>query len=219
MRSLSLGWLISQRRYDRHVLGQRAKRRWRPGEFVQAALWHRGEHALWSCRPANQSQRAARGHVYRDGRQWEAGVKVAPFGWDGYVRAALFDLEESNTLVNSPAGFQVQEGERTSQGFELEGVGYLTDDLKVTAAYTYTDSRLGDDVRYVGSTVDTSVADNTEVDSYTLFDAMVGYEFADGWQAQVNVNNLTDKEYVASCEYWCYYGESRSVIGSVKYSW
>ncbi|MGP9768165.1 TonB-dependent siderophore receptor [Halomonas sp. AOP13-D3-9] len=187
----------------------------------------------------------------REGRQWEAGVKVAPFGWDGYVTAALFDLEESNTLVNSPAGFQVQEGKRTSQGFELEGVGYLTDALKVTAAYTYTDSRLEDDdrapliprhqastwldyaftggalngvtlgggVRYVGSTVDTSVADNTEVDSYTLLDAMVGYEFADGWQAQVNVNNLTDKEYVASCEYWCYYGESRSVIGSVKYSW
>jgi iron complex outermembrane receptor protein len=74
-------------------------------------------------------------------------------------------------------------------------------------------------VRYVGSTVDTSVADNTEVDSYTLVDAMVGYAFADGWQAQINVNNLTDKEYVASCEYWCYYGESRSVIGSVKYSW
>lgn len=187
----------------------------------------------------------------REGRQWEAGVKVAPFGWDGHVTAAVFDLQESNTLINSPSGFQVQEGERTSQGFELEGVGYLTDDLKVTAAYTYTDSRLEDDqrapliprhqastwldyaftggalngvtlgagVRYVGGTVDTSVADNTAVDSYTLVDAMVGYEFADGWQAQLNVNNLTDKEYVASCEYWCYYGESRSVIGSVKYRW
>lgn len=187
----------------------------------------------------------------REGRQWEAGVKVAPFGWDGYVTAAVFDLQESNTLINSPSGFQVQEGERTSQGFELEGVGYLTDDLKVTAAYTYTDSRLEDDqrapliprhqastwldyaftggalngvtlgggVRYVGSTIDTSVADNTAVDSYTLVDAMVGYEFADGWQAQLNVNNLTDKEYVASCEYWCYYGESRSVIGSVRYHW
>lgn len=187
----------------------------------------------------------------REGRQWEAGVKVAPFGWDGYVTAAVFDLQESNTLINSPSGFQVQEGERTSQGFELEGVGYLTDDLKVTAAYTYTDSRLEDDqrapliprhqastwldyaftggalkgvtlgggVRYVGSTIDTSVADNTAVGSYTLVDAMVGYEFADGWQAQLNVNNLTDKEYVASCEYWCYYGESRSVIGSVKYQW
>ncbi len=187
----------------------------------------------------------------REGRQWEAGVKVSPFGWDGYVTAAVFDLQESNTLINSPSGFQVQEGERTSQGFELEGVGYLTDDLKVTAAYTYTDSRLEDDqrapliprhqastwldyaftggalndvtlgggVRYVGSTIDTSVADNTAVDSYTLVDAMVGYEFADGWQAQLNVNNLTDKEYVASCEYWCYYGESRSVIGSVRYHW
>lgn len=187
----------------------------------------------------------------REGRQWEAGVKVAPFGWDGYVTAAVFDLQESNTLINSPSGFQVQEGERTSQGFELEGVGYLTDDLKVTAAYTYTDSRLEDDqrapliprhqastwldyaftggalkgvtlgggVRYVGSTIDTSVADNTAIGSYTLVDAMVGYEFADGWQAQLNVNNLTDKEYVASCEYWCYYGESRSVIGSVKYQW
>lgn len=187
----------------------------------------------------------------REGRQWEAGVKVAPFGWDGYVTAAVFDLQESNTLINSPSGFQVQEGERTSQGFELEGVGYLTDDLKVTAAYTYTDSRLEDDqrapliprhqastwldyaftggalkgvtlgggVRYVGSTIDTSVADNTAVGSYTLVDAMVGYEFADGWQAQLNVNNLTDKEYVASCEYWCYYGESRSVIGSVRYRW
>lgn len=187
----------------------------------------------------------------REGRQWEAGVKVAPFGWDGYVTAAVFDLQESNTLINSPSGFQVQEGERTSQGFELEGVGYLTDELKVTAAYTYTDSRLEDDqrapliprhqastwldyaftggalngvtlgggVRYVGSTIDTSVADNTAVGSYTLVDAMVGYEFADGWQAQLNVNNLTDKEYVASCEYWCYYGESRSVIGSLRYRW
>ena len=187
----------------------------------------------------------------REGRQWEAGVKVAPFGWDGYVTAAVFDLQESNTLINSPSGFQVQEGERTSQGFELEGVGYLTDDLKVTAAYTYTDSRLEDDqrapliprhqastwldyaftggalkgvtlgggVRYVGSTIDTSVADNTAVGSYTLVDAMVGYEFADGWQAQLIVNNLTDKRYVTSCEYWCYYGESRSVIGSVKYQW
>ena len=167
------------------------------------------------------------------------------------MTAAVFDLKENNTLVSSPAGFQVQEGERTSQGFELEGVGYLTDALKVTAAYTYTDSRLEDDqrapliprhqastwldyaftngalqgvslgagVRYVGSTVDTSVADNTAVDSYMVADAMVGYEFADGWQAQVNVNNLTDEEYVASCEYWCYYGESRSIIGSVKYRW
>ena len=200
-----------------------------------------------SFEPIAQSDSAGNLYDPREGRQWEAGVKYAPIGWDGYVTAAVFDLEESNTLVTSPAGFQVQEGERTSQGFELEGVGYVTDDLKVTAAYTYTDSRLEDDqrasliprhqastwldyaftggaldgvtlgggVRYVGESVD----GDTQVSSFTLADAMIGYEFAEGWQAQLNVNNLTDKEYVASCDYWCYFGESRSVIGSVSYRW
>ena len=89
------------------------------------------------------------GDLYEPREGWPVGSwgQGAPFGWDGYVTAAVFDLQESNTLINSPSGFQVQEGERTSQGFELEGVGYLTDDLKVTAAYTYTDSRLEDDQR------------------------------------------------------------------------
>ena len=182
-----------------------------------------------------------------EGEQWEAGVKIAV--WLGWLCGRCVRSKENNTLVSSPAGFQVQEGERTSQGFELEGAGYLTD-VKSHGG-VYLDSRLEDDqrapliprhqastwldyaftggalqgvslgagVRYVGSTVDTSVADNTAVDSYMVADAMVGYEFADGWQAQVNVNNLTDEEYVASCEYWCYYGESRSIIGSVKYRW
>ncbi|TFH85509.1 TonB-dependent siderophore receptor [Billgrantia azerbaijanica] len=189
------------------------------------------------------------GRLYepREGKQWEAGIKFAPSGWDGYVTAALFDLEESNTLVTSPAGFQVQEGERRSRGFEIESVGYLTDNLQLTAAYAYTDARLEDDeraaliprhqaatwldyaftggvlrglklgggLRYVGETVDGDIG----VPHYTLVDAMASYDFAEDWRVQLNVNNLTDKEYVASCDYWCYYGESRSVIGSLSYRW
>ncbi len=181
----------------------------------------------------------------REGEQWEVGIKYALLAWDGYVTAAVFDLEESNTLVTSPAGFQVQEGERRSRGFELEGVGYLTEALQLTAAYAYTDARLedgarapliprhqasawldyaflggaldglkvGGGVRYVGETLDGDI----EVPDYTLVDAMASYDFADHWQVQVNVNNLSDKEYIASCNYWCYYGESRSVIGSLSY--
>lgn len=200
-----------------------------------------------SFQPVGQVDGAGALYDPRKGEQWEVGVKYAPFEWDGYITASVFDLSENNTLVTSPAGFQVQEGERTSQGFELEGVGYVTDALRATVAYTYTDARLEDDerasliprhqasswldytatggafdgvtvgggVRYVGSSVD----GDTKVGDYTLVDAMIGYEFADGWQAQVNVNNLTDKEYVASCDYWCYFGESRSVIGSLSYRW
>lgn len=195
------------------------------------------------------------GRAYRpsEGEQWEVGVKYAPDWLDGYITAAVFDLEESDTLYTSGDSSQRQGGERESQGFEIEGVGYVTDDLKVTAAYTYTDVRvdisreernlragliprnqaslwldyavpgalhglnLGGGVRYVGETVDTPQNSDTVVDSYTLWDAKVSYDITPQWTAQVNVNNLTDEEYVSGCDYWCYYGEERSVVGSIKY--
>ncbi|SOC54671.1 iron complex outermembrane recepter protein [Chromohalobacter canadensis] len=182
-----------------------------------------------------------------EGRQWEAGVKYEPSSWDGYVSAAVFDIKESNSFATTPAGYQTQEGEKTSTGFELEGVGYLTDSLKLTAAYTYTDARDEDDnraaliprhmmsawlgydfegtalndldvgagIRHVGESVDGSIT----VPDYTVADAMASYDLNNHWTAQVNVNNVTDEEYVASCDFWCYYGESRSVIGSLKYRW
>lgn len=197
----------------------------------------------------------ADGELYepREGTQWEAGLKFAPDGWDGYATLAVYDLEESNTLITSPAGFQVQAGTRESQGVELETVGYITDTLQATAAYTYNHARvdqsvdqrnvraaliprhqaslwldyafsgagtlggfaLGGGARYVGESVDGDIT----VPDYTVFDAKVSYDFTPQWRAQVNVTNLTDKQYVASCDYWCYYGESRGVIGNLSYQW
>lgn len=182
-----------------------------------------------------------------EGEQWEVGVKYAPFNWDGYVTAAVFDIKESNSFATRPAGNQEQEGERTSTGFELEGVSYLTESLKLTAAYTYTDARdandnraaliprhmtsawldydfagtdlpglrVGAGIRHVGESVDGS----TTVPDYTVGDVMASYDINNSWTAQLNVNNVTDEEYVASCDFWCYYGESRSVVGSLKYNW
>ena len=199
-----------------------------------------------------EAQTDLTGAVFEEikGEQWELGVKYAPSNWDGYVTAALFDIEESNSFATTPAGYQTQEGERTSTGFELEGVGYLTEALKLTAAYTYTDARDADDNRsaliprhmastwldydFEGTAVDglkvgagiryageSSGGSAIDVPSYTVGDAMASYDFNDSWTAQLNVNNVTDEEYVASCEsdFWCYYGESRSVIGSLKYNW
>ncbi|MEA2117163.1 TonB-dependent siderophore receptor [Halovibrio sp. HP20-50] len=186
-----------------------------------------------------------------EGEQWELGVKVAPPAWDGYVTAAIFDLEQRNSLVTSTTGSrQEQSGKQTSQGFEVEGVSYLTDQLQLTAAYTYTDAedengqrksliprhqasawidydfqgtavdglKVGAGIRHVG---ESSGGSTIDVPSYTVGDAMASYDINESWTAQLNVNNVTDEEYVASCEsdFWCYYGESRSVIGSVKYSW
>lgn len=85
---------------------------------------------------------------------------------------------------------------------------------------------IGAGVRYVGA----SWGNNTntlEVPSVTLFDAMVSYDFAalnpkwDGIDLQVNVKNLTDESFVASCNspYACWYGEGRLVTGTLSYKW
>ncbi|MCG6310298.1 TonB-dependent receptor, partial [Vibrio alginolyticus] len=64
---------------------------------------------------------------------------------------------------------------------------------------------------------DTSV--NAYVPSVTLWDASVTYDITSQWQAQLNVNNILDKEFVSGCDYWCYYGQSRSVMLNANYRW
>ncbi|RKO74683.1 TonB-dependent siderophore receptor [Pectobacterium parmentieri] len=85
---------------------------------------------------------------------------------------------------------------------------------------------VGTGVRYIG----TSYGDNSEsfkVPSYTLYDAMVRYDLGEassrlkGAEVQLNVNNLTDKDYVSSCSgnSACFYGSGRSITASVSYNW
>ncbi|MGL4615419.1 MAG: hypothetical protein ACRCVV_16260, partial [Shewanella sp.] len=57
------------------------------------------------------------------------------------------------------------------------------------------------------------------VPSVTLVDLMAGYEITENWQAQLNINNLFDREFVSGCDYWCYYGQSRSAVLSANYRW
>ncbi|ATO33958.1 TonB-dependent siderophore receptor [Dickeya dianthicola] len=85
---------------------------------------------------------------------------------------------------------------------------------------------LGTGVRYVGSTYGDN-AEGFNVPAYTLYDAMARYELGSlasqlkGTTVQLNVNNLTDKRYVASCggDTACFYGSGRTVVTTVGYSW
>jgi iron complex outermembrane receptor protein len=77
----------------------------------------------------------------------------------------------------------------------------------------------GAGVRYIGP----SWGDNLEdlrVPGYTLADAAIHYEWND-FRFAINATNLFDKTYVASCygETSCFYGEGRTVVGSVTFSW
>ncbi|MDU6683251.1 MAG: ferrioxamine B receptor FoxA [Enterobacteriaceae bacterium] len=82
---------------------------------------------------------------------------------------------------------------------------------------------VGSGVRYVNGI--TSDRQNTHtLPSYTLVDLAVGYDLSKvglkGLSAQVNVNNLTDKSYIAACNSlsYCYFGAERSIVGSVSYT-
>ena len=76
----------------------------------------------------------------------------------------------------------------------------------------------GAGMRYIGS----SYGDDTntyKVSDRTLFDAALHYEIY-GIRAAVNVDNILDKKYVASCSGGnCFYGDGRTVIGSLRYRW
>ena len=67
-------------------------------------------------------------------------------------------------------------------------------------------------------------ANTKKVPDYTLVDLALGYDFSklglEGVSTQLNVNNLLDKEYVASCYNsleFCYFGAERNVTASVSY--
>ncbi|MDF0751475.1 TonB-dependent siderophore receptor [Marinobacter sp. 71-i] len=67
-------------------------------------------------------------------------------------------------------------------------------------------------------------ANTKKVPDYTLVDLALGYDLGklglEGVSTRLNVNNLLDKEYVASCYNsleFCYFGAERNVTASVSY--
>jgi iron complex outermembrane receptor protein len=90
--------------------------------------------------------------------------------------------------------------------------------------YTFQDGFLrgfgfGGGVRYVGSSY-ADVANLSAVPSFVLGDAAVHYEW-DQWRLALNVQNITDETYVATCQgvSACFYGDRRRVLGTVGYKW
>ncbi|XWJ91742.1 ferrioxamine B receptor FoxA [Phytobacter ursingii] len=196
------------------------------------------------------------------GKQWEAGLKYEPEGTQAMYSASVFRINQKNIATKEePTDPYRSIGEIESEGVELEAVGQLTDNLRLQAAYTYTDIRykksspeeqgkravyaprnqasawlsydvksgpldgltVGSGVRYVNGI--TSDRQNTHtLPSYTLVDLAVGYDLSKvglkGLSAQVNVNNLTDRSYIAACNSlsYCYFGAERSIVGSVSYT-
>jgi iron complex outermembrane receptor protein len=70
---------------------------------------------------------------------------------------------------------------------------------------------------------------DTHTPSYTLFDALLRYDLGKatprlkGFEVGINAANILDKKYLTSCYIngvgWCWYGQRRTVQGTIGLRW
>ncbi|WP_286298849.1 TonB-dependent siderophore receptor [Vibrio apostichopi] len=141
----------------------------------------------------------------------------------GIELEAVANVTEELTLIGNVSFIDSEITEDANSSYVGNTPSQIADQLaSAWANYRFLSGPLdgltvGAGARYVGD----SYADNTEtnvVPSYTLFDATLSYRIED-YKFQVAAKNLADKEYVATCDFYCFYGDRRNVIASVTYDW
>ena len=73
-----------------------------------------------------------------DSRQVEGGVKFQPRTWTSFFTASVFQINQTNVVVENSAFNNLQSGEVRSRGVELEGVAALARGLNLHSSYTLT---------------------------------------------------------------------------------
>lgn len=156
----------------------------------------------------------------------------------GEIRSRGVELEAKTALnanVNLTASYTYTDAEYTHDTLlkDKTPVQVPKHMASLWGDYTFNETALsgltlGAGVRYVGeskglySTGD-DINQNFDVAGYTTVDALVKYDLTrfglPGSSVGVNVNNLLDREYVASCyrEYACYWGAERQVVATATF--
>lgn len=80
-------------------------------------------------------------------KQYEVGVKYEPKNIDGFISLAAFDLTKDDYVIteydlSGTNNISRQVGEVNSTGIEIEAGLELTEQLKLSAAYSYVDARI-----------------------------------------------------------------------------
>ncbi|WP_039051638.1 TonB-dependent siderophore receptor [Bordetella avium] len=160
----------------------------------------------------------------------------------GEVRTQGFELEGkaeplrglSVTAAYTYLDNRYEKANPNAVGFNLQGkrpYGVPEHQASVWTRYQLQEGPLaglgvGAGVRYLGSSWGND-KNTFKVPSATLVDLMLDYDLGrltaslKGMQVALNVSNLFNKEYVASCydDSWCWYGYQRSVKASLRYRW
>ncbi|APT58316.1 methicillin resistance protein FmtA [Roseomonas gilardii] len=186
--------------------------------FVQVSAFHITQSQVLTADPDNALYQVQTGRIRVRGVEAE-GVASLGNGLNLIGSITYLDPEITRDTVASNVGNRPL------------GVSKFTAGLY--ADYSFGEGRgamsgvgLGAGVRFVGNTA-VDNANSAVVPSVTLFDLAARYDLGQlapnlkGFQALLNINNVADKRYVARCtsEASCFYGNSRTILGSLAYRW
>jgi len=183
-----------------------------------------------STDPVDPSYRTQSGEVRTRGFEVEAKASLMR-GLSLTAAYTYLDMEytESNNTLSidyaiqgRPSGGTVPEEGKVPTGIPRHNASVWLD--YTAPAGWFGGLGIAGGVRYLGSSWG-DAANTFKVDSATLFDAALRYDLGqfardlDGMQLAVNINNIADTRYVASCSgyAWCWYGYGRTVTGSLRY--
>lgn len=156
---------------------------------------------------------------------WYAQSQIGEVNSRGVELEAKVNLTD-NWKLTASAAFMDVDITRDADAAIIGKTPYVIPETMASAWLDYTFSTgafegftVGGGLRYVGS----SWADNQntlKVPDVLLADARIGYS-RDNWGVDLNVNNIFDTDYVASCQtaYSCGYGEGRVIKLTGRFSW
>lgn len=177
---------------------------------VTASVFDLTQENVLTADPVNgASFQVQTGEIQIRGFELEAVANLMPglnvIGAYTYLDAEITGSNTANERGKRPMGIAENTaslwGDYTVQAGDFRGFGF------------------GAGVRYTGATFGTN-ANTFKVAPYTLYDAMVRYDY-NNWRFAVNASNLFDQEYVSQCGSLtaCYYGAGRTIVASLRYRW
>ncbi|WP_269746873.1 TonB-dependent siderophore receptor [Oceanibaculum pacificum] len=188
--------------------------------FITLSAYQLTQQNVLTPDPSNSRFNTQTGEVRMRGLELEGKAQLTG-GLSLIASYAYTDSEITSANANA-SGINTQ-GNRLAFVPEHQAGAWLDYEMPAGALHGL---GFGAGARYIGQTYGDNT-NNYDVPGYTLVDAGIRYNLSllkpslKGMQLALDVSNLFDKEYVATClsATGCYWGVGRTVYATLKYSW
>lgn len=221
---LPVGISGTQKLYDPNItrqyeMGVKYLPTWMDGVITVAGFRAKDTGAVIGSNSGTGITTSSADPIYRKGVEVQLDANITS-NWNATLAYTYTKSETKATTATSADTAQVALGEKFRNQYIPTSV------LSAKTAYTFNGNALegltlGAGIRYVGHSVTAkskwNAYSHARVPSSTVVDLVARYQFNKNWAAQLNVDNVGNRRYVAACDFSCYYGAGRNVNASVNY--